>query len=248
MRKTSPKKTPVTAKTPAPVAEKTRRYRGVDAGERITERRRQFIEAGLQCFGTRGYHAVPVKELCVEAGLTERYFYESFKDREALFAAVYEDLIEHLKQEFVAAAVPRAPDLGEMARAGLGVFFRSLQDDPRVARMLLVEVLTVSSEMERRAQEATFGFGDLLQKMVLAALSGLTVRDKPAAGRSPAKPVSAGADMDLLATGLIGSCVHIAMRWSAGGYDLPAKTVIETAMTFFEATIRQLGDKPASSR
>lgn len=210
---------------------KPRRYRGIAAGERVTERRRQFIEAGLSCFGTRGYHPVTVRDLCAEARLTERYFYESFKDREALFAAVYEHLIEELRRDFMAAALPRAPDLSGMARAGLEVFFRRLQQDPRIARMLLVEVLTVSQDMEQRAQSATFGFGDLLKQMTLAALP---------ARREPKE------DMDLMATGLIGCCVHIAMRWNADGYRLPIDTVIETAMSFFEGTIRQLGSTPSA--
>lgn len=205
---------------------KPRRYRGIAAGERVTERRRQFIEAGLSCFGTRGYHPVTVRDLCAEARLTERYFYESFKDREALFAAVYEHLIAELRRDFMAAALPRAPQLSDMARAGLEVFFRRLQQDPRIARMLLVEVLTVSQDMEQRAQSATFGFGDLLKQMTLAALP---TRTEPKE------------DMNLVATGLIGCCVHIAMRWNADGYRLPINTVIETAMSFFEGTIRQLG-------
>lgn len=207
-----------------------RRYRGIDKGERVNERRRQFIEAGQECFGTRGYHAVTVRELCAQAHLTERYFYESFKDREALFAAVYEDLIATLRREFMKAALPKAPALDEMARAGLGVFYRSLQKDPRVARILMVEVLTVSGEMERRAQDATFGFGDLLKQMTLATLPP-DVRPREDA-------------MDLIATGLIGACVHIAMRWIAAGYAPQVKTVIDTAMTLFEATIRQLGVNP----
>ncbi|MCC2657742.1 MAG: TetR/AcrR family transcriptional regulator [Panacagrimonas sp.] len=203
-----------------------RRYRGVDAGERISERRRQFIEAGLECFGTRGYHPVTVRELCAQAHLTERYFYESFKDREALFAAVYEDQIQRLRREFTAAVMPLAPKFEAMARAGLGVYFRNLQQDARVARVLMIDVLTVSADMERRALEATFGFADLLNEMTMA----LVPRD----AKIPA-------DLDLLATGLIGSCVHVAMRWIADGYHQPVDTVIDTSMILFVATVRQLG-------
>lgn len=212
-----------------PLSRTPRRYRGVDAGERVNERRRQFIEAGLECFGTRGYHGVTVRELCAEARLTERYFYESFQDREALFAAVYEDLVETLRRDFLAAAAPQAPDLREMARTVLGVFFRRLQKDPRVARMLLVEVLTVSRNMEHRAMSATFGFGDLLRQMTLAHL--------PAA-RRPAP------GMDLVASGLIGATVHIAMRWTDDGYRAPVKSVIDTTMGFFDTSLRLLAPAP----
>lgn len=209
---------------------KARRYRGVDAAERVLERRRQLVAAGVECFGTRGYHAVTVRELCAEAQLTERYFYESFKDREALFAAVYEDLVERLRQDFTAAALPKAPSLDGMARAGLGAFFRGLQKDPRCSRIIMVEVLTVSVEMEQRAMKATFAFAELIKQMMLATLPR---------GTRP----RGGLDHELMATGLIGSCTHIAIRWIADGYHQPAKTVIDTAMTFFEATIRQFGAK-----
>lgn len=210
---------------------KARRYRGVDARERVAERRQQFVDAGLECFGTRGYHAVTVRELCAQAQLTERYFYESFKDREVLFAAVYQDLIQRLRADFMAAAAPKSPSLDEMARAGLGVFFRLLKRDPRVARMLLVEVLTVSREMEQLAQRATFGFGDLLKQLSVAAL--LARPNKPA--HKPAQ------DLDLLATGLIGSSVHIAMRWTMDGCHQPIATVINTAMAIYQAVIGQIG-------
>lgn len=206
---------------------RSRRYRGVDAGARVEERRGQFIEAGLECFGTRGYHAVTVRELCAQAQLTERYFYESFKDREALFAAVYEHLIATLRVDFMAAAAPRAPDLRAMARAGLEVFYRRLKQDPRVARMLLVDVLTVSHEMEQRAMAATFGFGDLLKQMCLAAL--------PGNGAATGVP-----DMDLISTGLIGACVQIAMRWVADGYRQPLRRVVEASLSFFFAILDRL--------
>lgn len=218
-------------RAPAKAATRSRPYRGIDAGARVVERRKQFVEAGLECFGSRGYHTVTVRELCAQAQLTERYFYESFKDRETLFGAVYDHLIAQLRTEFVNAAAPKAPELGDMARAGLGAFFGRLHKDPRVARILLVEVLTVSSAMEMRAQSATFAFGDLLKQMTLATLPQ----------NAPAK---ASRDMDLFATGLIGATVHMAMRWIADGYHPPIKTVIETAMSFFEATIRLLGATP----
>lgn len=202
-----------------------RRYRGVDAGVRVEERRRQLLDAGLECFGTHGYHAVTVRELCTCAQLTERYFYESFRDREALFAAVYEDLTQRLRTDFVAAASSHAPDLRAMARAGLEVFYRQLKKDPRMARMLMVEVLTVSRDMEQRAQQATFGFADLLKQMTLAVLPR---------GQATAQ------DMDLIATGLIGVCVHIAMRWVADGCRQPLARVLDASMSFFFAILERL--------
>ena len=50
---------------------------------------RRRIEAGIELFGTRGYANTPVKAICEEAGLTERYFYEAFDDREDLLDEIF---------------------------------------------------------------------------------------------------------------------------------------------------------------
>lgn len=218
------------ARSAAPPPGRARRYRGVDASQRIEERRRQFVAAGVECFGTRGYHPVTVRELCAEAQLTERYFYESFSDREALFCAVYEHLIERLRQDFVAAAARRAPVPAEMARAGLGVFFRGLQKDPRLARIVMIEVLTVSAAMESRALRATFGFADLIRELAPPRTPVGTAGD----ARRSAAP-------DLVTAGLVGAVIHIAMRWIADDYHPSARIVIDTAMTFFDASLRPPG-------
>src|SRR4029077_5184552 len=55
-----------------------RAYGGVSAEDRIAARRAKLLDAGLELFGTRGYATTGVKDVCREAGLTDRYFYESF--------------------------------------------------------------------------------------------------------------------------------------------------------------------------
>lgn len=64
-----------------------RRYRGADADERRAQRRDQLIAAAVQVYGERGYQNATVKAVCEAAGLTERYFYESFANSEALLLA-----------------------------------------------------------------------------------------------------------------------------------------------------------------
>ena len=91
------------AKTSKPAAAKAdpgRRYRGVSEAARQAERRQRFIEAGLTVFGSRGYHSSTVRSICSEAGLTERYFYESFANSEDLLCVVY----EHVNQRIRAGA------------------------------------------------------------------------------------------------------------------------------------------------
>jgi len=63
-----------------------RTYGGLSETERVNERRERFLEAGLEVFGSLGMRGATVRKLCKEASLTERYFYESFTDTDALYA------------------------------------------------------------------------------------------------------------------------------------------------------------------
>ena len=130
-----------------------RPWRGVSATERTAGRRELLLGAGLEVFATRGYANSSVREVCREAGLTERYFYESFSDRQALLKAIADGIVEG----FLAAAAPVLPllesDLPRAAHEGAAAFVASLADDPRRARILLVESVGVSPSAEdhRRA-------------------------------------------------------------------------------------------------
>src|SRR5258707_2057625 len=84
-----------------------RAYGGISAGERISARRAKLLDAGLVLFGTRGFAATSVKDVCRQAGLTDRYFYESFDDSETLFLAVFDALTDDLFRS-VALAVAEA--------------------------------------------------------------------------------------------------------------------------------------------
>lgn len=151
-------------------------YGGVSAQERREQRRTALIEAGLELFGTEGYPNVPVKRICDQAGLTQRYFYESFSDREALLDAVYRYCVEELQSATTTAAVeylqqfPEIADGGAidptripgLARTAFGAFLRTLTVDPRRARVILIEVVGVSPALEQLRIGAIHQWADLI--------------------------------------------------------------------------------------
>ena len=71
-----------------------RQWAGSRLADRQAERRRALLDAGLDLLGAEGGPAVGVRAVCRRARLTERYFYESFADRDALVAAVYDEVTE----------------------------------------------------------------------------------------------------------------------------------------------------------
>lgn len=126
-----------------------RRYAGVSAEERKRERHERLLEAGLVLLGTRGYAQTTVSDVLEQAGLTSRYFYEHFKNRESLLVAVYD---ESVRRGYGASASAIARHIGDPLEVSISAqvlaFFDVCVDDPRMGRVLFVEAIGVSAEME----------------------------------------------------------------------------------------------------
>ena len=154
-----------------------RPYKGVAATDRIAERRAALREACLEIVGEQGATAVSAEGVCRIAGLTKRYFYESFRDRDALLLAILEEFLVKVETEAIAAieGVCRT----ERPRVVVDVLVQALAADARVAR-LFADSPAVQVLRERR-NTAVETFVVLLRDHVLP------FRDVPA--RTPAHDI-----------------------------------------------------------
>ena len=93
----------------------------------------------MDVFGTKGFHASTVREVCVAAHLTERYFYESFKNLSDLFIAVYGEMRQQLMDRTLRVfdADDRQPV--ELVESSLRVFLEFIREDPRRGQIMLVD-------------------------------------------------------------------------------------------------------------
>jgi AcrR family transcriptional regulator len=146
----------------------TRPYRGIKADDRRAERRARLLDAGLSILGSEaGPGAVTVRGVCRQSGVSARYFYESFSDRDDFVGAVYDRVIADLAtttQAAVTAAPPR-----EQARAGMANIVRSIAGDARVGRLLFSAELA-DSVVVRKRDESTTLLATLLVQHVGQAL------------------------------------------------------------------------------
>jgi AcrR family transcriptional regulator len=76
-----------------------------------------------------------------EAGLTERYFYESFSDLDGLFDAVLELTMERVEKDVNAAVVEAPADTMSRLAVVLRTAVNSLANDPRMIRIIFIEAL-----------------------------------------------------------------------------------------------------------
>lgn len=203
-----------------------RTWRGVSAEERRLRRRESLIEAGIELFGTQGYASTPVKAVCSQAGLTERYFYEAFDDREGLLAAIYGQLVE-ATQARTRAAIETAPDeLYARLGVGLEAFFAALAEDPRGARIQEIETVGVSERMEALRREALSSY---------AALIADQVRREP--GWDPAGDPAGDRTLEVVTLGLVGGVNEQLVALVLGDLDVSAEELLRIQRATIEAVI-----------
>ena len=215
--------------TPSPA----RAYGGVALEERVAARRTRFIEAGTELFGTQGFRGATVRGICAAAGLTDRYFYESFESLEALLAEVFRTLTGEFAARLTEVATRfQAAHAGPVDNAtieaqttvGYELWFDFVRN-PRFARIVLVEVLGVSAAIDALYEE-------LLQAMAELTVGTLTAM-QPTIKLTRVR-------RELLGRALVGSGQQVAKMWMTGGYKLPRRDVVRTCVLVATGTLAAL--------
>lgn len=114
-----------------------RRYGGKSAEERRAERRAQLVEAALEIWQEQGWAAVTMRGVCAHAGLTDRYFYESFTDRDALLGTVWDLMRDETLSMLLDTLVPVADRSAlEQLRVALAAVVRHIAEEPARAQII----------------------------------------------------------------------------------------------------------------
>jgi AcrR family transcriptional regulator len=203
--------------------ESTRVYGGVSAVQRRVERRQRLIDAGLELFGTRGVAAVAIVDICTEANLAKRYFYESFNSIDQLAAAVFEQVTNRLVEQVVPAIIAGG---GQDPRPALTAYLTGALADPRIARFLAVEGRTgalarYGDGFANRAVELWFSF-------------------------TPAVDGSDEAALRLRAYAFAGALTQVVLAWHDGVLDLTVDQVIDELVAVFHALTSGQASEPSA--
>jgi AcrR family transcriptional regulator len=197
----------------------SRTYRGIPQDQRRAQRRGQLVAAGIAVYGERGYRHATVKAVCEAAGLTERYFYESFANSEELLIACFHSVTFAVMEQITDAARAAGDNRVARARAMLHTYFAALQREPRSARVFLVEIRGVSRAVDKAFSVALRVIGAEVGRLV----------GPPAAAEDP-----------LLQAGIVGGVIHIALRWIEDGYEPDIETVTCSALRLGKVMARPL--------
>ncbi|QIK67910.1 TetR/AcrR family transcriptional regulator [Nocardioides sp. HDW12B] len=176
---------------------------GTTLATRQKARREKLVEVGLDLLGTPGA-TLSVRAACRSAQLTERYFYESFPDRDALVLAVYEELADEVRQVLDEAASEGDP--AEVARRSIEALVTLMVDDRRKGRVLLVAPLT-EAVLAQPSQALLPALGELIRSKL--------PRSTPAEQRT------------LISVGLLGSLTALFYAYLEGGMQVTREQLVD---------------------
>jgi AcrR family transcriptional regulator len=145
--------------------------------------RDKLLTAARALFAERGFAAVGTEEIVRAAGVTRGALYHQFRDKEALFEAVFESVEAETTQRIAEGSLAGgAADPLEALRAGARQFLRECAE-PEVERILLLDAPAVLGWERWRAIGMRHGLG--LTTGVLQA--GM---DAGAIARQPVAPLA----------------------------------------------------------
>ncbi|HET6286776.1 MAG TPA: TetR/AcrR family transcriptional regulator [Amycolatopsis sp.] len=175
------------------------------------DRRAALLEAALQLLDEDPSCVATTSAICEKAGLSERYFYESFANRDVLLATAWEQVRDETLRMVLDAVAARIeqPALDQL-RAAVDVVVHHVQEEPSRAQIL---------------------FGDHAGSAVLEQLRRQTVQETTGLlielARPHLKPDVDGLEFRVNVLLGIGGFVEIMLAWRSGLLDADADTLVD---------------------
>jgi AcrR family transcriptional regulator len=132
------------------------RRNGLGREHVAAHQRARLRGAVIEAAGAKGYAATSVAELIALAGVSRRTFYQHFDSKEACFLASFERILAD-SAERITAAYQREPDVLSALRGAYQAFATELIENPRAARVVLVDLLALGSTALQRAESIRLG-------------------------------------------------------------------------------------------
>lgn len=183
-----------------------RLWRGQTHDGRTQVRRDQLLRAGFELLGTEGASGVTMRAVCRLAGLSPRYFYESFSHTDELILAVYDRCNAELVAAITGSVGAEIP-VAAAVDAAAGYF----EADPRRVRVLLREPQSSELLAEHRA--------DVLPGLLTELAGSAGVTDPPTAPAVRAMNASA----------LSGALTALVLDWADGRLAVSRADLVEYA-------------------
>jgi AcrR family transcriptional regulator len=191
-------------------------YRGMNREQRVAARRSHLLNAAIACFGTYGYHQTTLKMLCDQAGLTERYFYESFANLDDILCCAFQCAAASIFQQVSDAIAAAAPTTSDRMHAAVDVYFSLIGADKARARLVLIEIEGASE----RANAAYRAQLNASTKLILNKICPDLLQKR-----------NHGLSKQLFSRTILGMIYQLAKDWSLSDFRLARTSLVHQVHT-----------------
>ncbi|WP_297784976.1 TetR/AcrR family transcriptional regulator [Aeromicrobium sp.] len=143
------------------MVEVKRSYGGVSAADRSAGRRAKLLEATIAVLADGGETRTTMTAICARAGLTERYFYESFASRDEAVLAALDAVAVEIASVAVQAVADTGGDPADRVRAALSAVVSLVASQPDKGRVAVVES-SATPELRARRHALLGSFAELV--------------------------------------------------------------------------------------
>jgi len=139
-----------------------------------SNQRSRLIGAMIEEVAERGYPAATLARLVALAGVSKRTFHELYGTKEAYFLATYDAIVANAIRR-IGVAYRSEGDWQARLRAGFAAYAAEVVDEPKAARLVLVEVLGAGPAALARMRRTRLIFEETVSASFSDAPDGVTL-------------------------------------------------------------------------
>ena len=124
--------------------------------------RERILDAALEVFARKGYHRASVDDIVRASATSKGAVYHHFPNKEAVFLALVDDFARRLAARVAAAVAGRHGALAKVEGA-LVAALSTFADDERLARLILLEAVSLGPVYQAKRAEVAGRFAALIQ-------------------------------------------------------------------------------------
>lgn len=171
-----------------------------------TATRDRILSAALEVFAGKGYHRAIVDDIVRASGTSKGAVYHHFPNKEAVFIALVDDFAERLALAVAAAVGERDGALAKVEGA-LTAALATFAQNERLARLILLEAVSLGATYQAKRAEVTGRFAALIQGYLDEAVLEASI---------------APLDTRVATLAWLGAVNEVVIQWLHGGIDLRA--------------------------
>lgn len=131
---------------------------------RLAQQRERLFEAAAHVFVETGYADASAESISRAAGMSKATFYEHFANKEECILALFDAAYQVLLSRILSAVADAGEDPVARMREGMRAFLVVIEEYPKEAQTLLVEIIGAGPAAMRRRDEIITSFAQVLYR------------------------------------------------------------------------------------